>query len=1202
MNSKKYDGVNYPVRGITDLKDLLFSGVEMYGDSPAYLVKDKERGVFVPISYTQVGHDIRSLGTGLLDLGLADQKIGVIGENRYSWVLSYFAVVAGVGVIVPLDKNLPEGELRGLIDRSGMKAVIFSDKERKKIEPLIGGNTSIEKFISMDQKEHADGILSLKKLIEEGGRLIDAGDDRYMERKIDPDRMAALLFTSGTTGLAKGVMLSHRNIANNVLQLSAYFHIPEPGIVLNILPSHHVYAMTCDYWTTFYQGKTIAICEGLKYIQKNMNEVHANVMLGVPLVFDKLYKGMLRTAAKTGEDRKLRRALDMSKKMKLYRNQGLVRKMFASVHDAFGGDMKAFIVGGAAADPYIIEEFEAMGISMIQGYGMSECAPIIALNRDRYRKAASVGQIVRGARVKLIDQDEDGVGEIIVKSPSVMLGYYENEEATQEALRDGWLHTGDLGRFDSDGFLYLTGRSKTVIVTKGGKNIFPEEVEEVLMKNDLIREVVVHGVDDERTGNVMITADIFPNYELLRARHGEMSRSEIYHFYKALVNEMNELMPPYKQVKRVTVRDREFIKTTTGKIKRYGNRLSGPELANADSGAVDYHDLKLIEQRRAKEFVDEIKSSDDPCYLHKDIRPVTDVRDLIADSSVRFRERTAFLERMKPGGEYVRISYQQAASDIDGLGTALMNRGFYKTVTALLGRNCYQNQISFLAVSSGCGTVVPLDPGLLRETLEEQIRRAGVKALIYDEKYEETVRAILKDGNTDIRTLIAYGPEDEAASEAGSGSGPGTAAAVSAVAASEAGPDVDAGICFNSVAGEYGAKEKTGEIIAGVNMNHGIKSGGTPGRTGAASGTMPEAGPSPETAGTYPAAGLNDAAGFDIADSGAAREPGSGSGPGTAAAAEYSWRELVEDGKARIARGDRQFLDAEVRASDVCAVFFTSGRTGKAKAVPVTQKCLVTDIMAASALVSYKEDDAVFSGIAPGNIYQICMGLLMPLYKGASVTDFDSIITLEKDMNTVSPTVLLLEPRILQELCGNLRSDITGDSGGGKRRGKSAKEKFSQKKRMNEFKGYEKHLVKRLGGRIRLIITGGDVIDPAELSFLSGLGVPAIQGYGMCETTAVCAMNPDDVKLADPESCGKVLPGVLMKASGSGYNGVGEILVKGPTVMQGYLDDPEKTAEVLENGWFHTGDTGRVSENGFLYLTGKKGENNDGTDLSETDN
>ena len=293
--------------------------------------------------------------------------------------------------------------------------------------------------------------------------------------------------------------------------------------MLSILPVHHAYEMTCDIWTTFYQGKTIAICEGLRYIQKNMAEVHANVMLGVPLVFEKMYKGMFKQAEARGEGDKLRNAIALSKRLKLYNNKPVVKRMFKAIHQSFGGDMQKFVAGGAAIDPKVIEDFEAMGFTMIQGYGMSENAPIIAVNQDRYSKAESVGLPMPHTEVRIINSDEDGVGEIICKGPSVMLGYYENPEATEEVLHNGWLYTGDLGYMDEKGYLYITGRKKTVIVTKGGKNIFPEEVEAVLLEDELIQEVLVHGVTDDRVGNVMITADIYPNYKLLKEQKGEMN-------------------------------------------------------------------------------------------------------------------------------------------------------------------------------------------------------------------------------------------------------------------------------------------------------------------------------------------------------------------------------------------------------------------------------------------------------------------------------------------------------------------------------------------------------------------------------------------------------------------------------------------------------------------------------------------------------
>ena len=487
MNNKKYSKKLYEVREASDLKDIITQSTSLFAEETAYLVKNRRIGKFVPITYGKVKQDLDGFGTKLIDMGLKGKKIAVIGESSYYWILTYFTTVSGVGVIVPLDKNLPQEELLGLIERSGASAIVYSDKVKKSIQPIFENPCSIEFFISMDSEEDTEEAFSMGNLIDRGRDLLKEGDRAYEDANIDPDQMATLLFTSGTTGMAKGVMMSQRNNAANCVNMSKYFKIPDPGIVLSILPIHHAYEMTCDIWTTFYQGKTIAICQGLRYIQKNMAEVKANVLLGVPLVFEKMYKGMWKQAESRGEAEKLRNAIDLSRKLKLYNNKSICRRMFKAIHQSFGGAMEKFVAGGAAIDPKVIEDFEAMGFTMIQGYGMTENGPIVCVNQDRYSKAASVGKPVPKTEVRIINSDEDGIGEVICKGPSVMLGYYENQEATDEVLRNGWLHTGDLGYMDEEGFVYLTGRKKTVIVTKGGKNIFPEELETVLMEDEHIQ-------------------------------------------------------------------------------------------------------------------------------------------------------------------------------------------------------------------------------------------------------------------------------------------------------------------------------------------------------------------------------------------------------------------------------------------------------------------------------------------------------------------------------------------------------------------------------------------------------------------------------------------------------------------------------------------------------------------------------------------
>jgi long-chain acyl-CoA synthetase len=362
-------------------------------------------------------------------------------------------------------------------------------------------------------------------------------------------------------------MLSHANIAANVVGMAEFVNVVG-WTALSVLPMHHTYEFTCSILGTMYQGCTVAICEGLKYIVKNMAESKANIMLGVPLIFEKMHQKVWKQAEATGKAKLMRRAIAVSKAVG-GQNLKATKRLFKSVHQAMGGEMRLLIAGGAAIDPTVIEDFNAMGINMLQGYGMTENAPIIAVNKDRCGKAAAAGLPMGDTEVKIIDRDSDGIGEIIYKGASVMLGYYDDPEETAKVLKDGWLYSGDYGYIDSDGFLYVTGRKKNVIVTKNGKNIFPEEVEYYLMKSPYIEEVVVWGKDEEKAGDTVICADIFPDFAMIRETHGNIGEAEVRKLLDAEIDIANEKMPSYKRVKRFSVRDTEFEKTTTKKIKRH---------------------------------------------------------------------------------------------------------------------------------------------------------------------------------------------------------------------------------------------------------------------------------------------------------------------------------------------------------------------------------------------------------------------------------------------------------------------------------------------------------------------------------------------------------------------------------------------------------------------------------------------------------
>lgn len=582
MNSKKYKDSLYTFREITDLKEMLISSAHLYSEKDAYLVKRVKGGEYEPIKYRQVLQDVNALGTALIEMGLSGEKIAVIGENSYEWVLAYLAVTCGVGVIVPLDRELPEEEIANLLMRSGATAIFYSQKlatQVKKAEMLLEKplKYNICKCNSDDFAENAEDMatlasenLCLGDLIEKGKILLAEGETRFIMAKIDPDEMCSLLFTSGTTGLAKGVMLSHRNITANVYNMSKYVSIPPDDFGLSVLPMHHSYELTCHIFTGIYQGMTIAICEGLKSILKNMGEAPAGVMLGVPLIFEAMHRRIMKQAMSSGKYDALRKAISISKTLKLYNHPKIVKAMFKDIHDAFGGHMNLFIAGGAAIDPTVIEDMQAMGIPMIQGYGMTENSPIIAVNKDRYSKPAAAGLPMPGTEVRIIDADKNGVGEIICKGPSVMLGYYNNTEETNEVLKDGWLYTGDYGYFDKDGFLYVCGRKKSVIVTKNGKNIFPEEVEFYLSQSPYIIECLVHGFEDEKSGDIVVKAEVFLDDEAVEAAMGKKpTEEERASFIKAEIDKINDKMPIYKKVKRFSIREEEFEKTTSRKIKRF---------------------------------------------------------------------------------------------------------------------------------------------------------------------------------------------------------------------------------------------------------------------------------------------------------------------------------------------------------------------------------------------------------------------------------------------------------------------------------------------------------------------------------------------------------------------------------------------------------------------------------------------------------
>lgn len=569
MNSKKYKDQLYEMREITDLRDMIRSSAELFSDDPAFLVKEVPAGEYVPITYRTLRSDIDCLGTYFAKAGLKGKKIAIIGENSYQWVVAYLAAVNGMSIAVPLDKELPSHEIHNLMVRAEVDAILFSAKAEDRTLDALEGIDGVDLRIRMNGVSVDPEVKNWETVMEEGRNALLDGCHQYLDVEIDPDAMCALLFTSGTTGTSKGVMLSHRNIAANVYNMSKYVKIRRPGVGLSVLPMHHTYELTCHVFTGLYQGMAIAICQGLRYVQQNLKESKATVLVGVPAVFEMMHKKVWKQAESTGSAGKMTFMMNLARKTRMFNNIKRMRKVFEPIHSAIGNHMELFIAGGAAINPQVIRDYEALGIPMIQGYGMTENAPIIAVNRDYYSKAESVGPPMPGTEVRIFQPDEEGVGEIICKGPSVMMGYYKDPEATAEVLKDGWLYTGDFGRFDEEGFLYICGRKKNVIVTKNGKNIFPEEIEYLLLEQPYIEEVIVYGVLEKKSGDTIVTAEVYPNFDAIHEKFGkELSQEKIHDIIKENVEAVNDKMTNYKRVKRIKLREIEFEKTTTRKIKR----------------------------------------------------------------------------------------------------------------------------------------------------------------------------------------------------------------------------------------------------------------------------------------------------------------------------------------------------------------------------------------------------------------------------------------------------------------------------------------------------------------------------------------------------------------------------------------------------------------------------------------------------------
>jgi long-chain acyl-CoA synthetase len=542
---------------ITDLKDMLKKSGEKYGEKIAYKIR-QENG-YKEITHNEVRKMVDGLGTKLIDMGLKDKRIAVIGENRYEWEIAYLSIVCGTGTVVPLDKSLPENELESLIERSKAEAIICSQKY---VEILK--KTKLKYIISMDLEKDNDGIISQKRLISEGIQLVKSGNTSFTNAKIDNEKMSIMLFTSGTTSISKAVALSHKNICSNLMDISSILDVNSSDVFLSFLPLHHVFECTVGFLFSLYVGAETVFCDGIRHIPENLAEYKVSVMASVPAIYERLFKIIKKHLEKQG---KVEQILKDEEK---YKDSSMEKKkeVFKEIHDLLGGNIKLFISGAASLEPSIEEKFRRLGFNMVQGYGLTETSPVVAIGNKKYHKTGSIGKCVPSDEVKLLDINKDGIGELAVKGPNVMLEYYENKEATEKVLKDGWFQTGDLARIDEEGYIFICGRKKSVIVLKNGKNIFPEEMETLINKEDGVEESFIFGKPISKDPNdIKIFVKIVYNKESFEGK----TETEIKEYFNEKIKSINKTMPHYKAIRGIIISDKPLIKTTTNKIKREKN-------------------------------------------------------------------------------------------------------------------------------------------------------------------------------------------------------------------------------------------------------------------------------------------------------------------------------------------------------------------------------------------------------------------------------------------------------------------------------------------------------------------------------------------------------------------------------------------------------------------------------------------------------
>ena len=556
------------VQEFKDIKELIYNSAKTYANNIAFIVKHQEgkNKTYENITYKMLLEQINALGTKLYSIGFKNKRIAILGRNRYEWALGHLTSLLGGIVSIPLDKDLQIDELESSLMRSKADAIYFDEKYIEKIEEIKNrNNTNVKEYICMSKLAGYKDINTLK---EEGQKLLEEGNKEYISAKIDENAMNILLFTSGTTSKSKAVMLSQKNIASNVYAMQRVEDIRSTDSNLAFLPMHHIFGSTCLI-VMLACGARTSFPDGLRYVAQNLKEYEVSVFVGVPLLVEAIYNKVVKEIDKQGKTKLIKNAIRVSNFLLKF-HIDIRRKLFKQLIDQLGGKMRFVISGGAPLDPKIQKGFIDLGINVAQGYGLTETSPVIAAENMYKSRTGSIGVPMENVTVEIVNKDDNGIGELRAKGPNVMLGYYENEEETNKVLKDGWFYTGDLGYIDKDGFIFITGRQKNMIVLKNGKKIFPEEIETLVNRIDLIDECMVFGMPDEVDKNdVKLSVKVVYNKDEVKQKYGDISFDEIRNIiWDRIKNEVNTTVPRYKHIMNMILTDKELIKTTTKKVKR----------------------------------------------------------------------------------------------------------------------------------------------------------------------------------------------------------------------------------------------------------------------------------------------------------------------------------------------------------------------------------------------------------------------------------------------------------------------------------------------------------------------------------------------------------------------------------------------------------------------------------------------------------